>query len=246
MTTLPLDPAAPSAGPRWGIADAAVGWVFAVFLASLLGALTTSAAGYSADTEAADLPLWLTLLGSPFLWVGFVGVPVWAATTKGRGVVADFRLRFRARDLPGAAAAGVAAQLVLVPLLTLPLIWLTGTDADKLGEPARELADKVHGVPGTLAFVLVVGIGAPIAEELFFRGLLLRSIEKRFGLAWAVPGSAVVFAATHFQGLQFPALIGAGLVFGLVAVRTDRLGAAMACHMAFNLTTVVNLLWVHG
>ncbi|QXC62809.1 CPBP family intramembrane metalloprotease [Aquihabitans sp. G128] len=245
MTTLPLDTAeAPRA--RWGIADALIGLCVAIVVANYLAAACVAAAGYPVATDSADLPLWLNLVGSPLLWLGFVGVPVWAAHVKGNGVVTDFRLRLRATDLPLAGAIGVVTQLVLVPILSLPLIWATGADVDDLSRPARELADKVNGPFATIAFVLVIAIGAPIAEELFFRGLLLRSIQKRFGTAWAVAGSAVVFGLTHFEGVQTPALIGAGVVFGLVAVKTDRLGAAMVCHMAFNLTTVVNLLWIHG
>ncbi len=245
MTTVPFDTADPAQGPGWGLGDAVIGWVIALSAAALLGLASLALAGYDqADVDADRLPLWLTLLQSPFLWVGFIGVPVWAATTKGAGVVADFRLRIRAIDFPVAGGIGVFAQLAIVPLVTFPVLWLTGTDADKLGEPARQLGDKVSGPGGTLLFILVIVIGAPIAEELFFRGLVLRSLENRFGTVWAVIGSAVVFGATHFQPVQFPALTAAGVVFALVAVKTDRLGASMVCHMAFNATTVVNLLWI--
>ncbi len=244
MTTLPLDHADAAQQPRWGLGDAVAGWMIAVVAATILGGASLALAGYDqADVDADRLPLWLTLVQSPFLWVGFIGVPVWVAATKGNGVVADFRLRLEARDVPLAVAAGVLAQLVLVPLVTLPILWLTNTDSGKLGEPAQKLADKVHGAPSTTLFVLVIAIGAPIAEELFFRGLLLRSLEKRFGLAWAVAGSSIVFGATHFEALQFLALAVAGAVFALVGIRTGRLGASMICHMAFNATTVVNLLW---
>lgn len=245
MTTVPFETADAAQAPSWGLGDAVIGWAIALSAATLLGLASFSLSGYDqADVDAERLPLWLTLLQSPFLWVGFIGVPVWAAATKGAGVVADFRLRIRAIDIPIASGIGVLTQLAIVPLVTLPVLWLTGTDADKLGEPARQLSDKVSGPGATLLFILVIVIGAPVAEELFFRGLVLRSIEKRFGTVWAVAGSAVVFGATHFQPLQFPALTAAGVVFALVAVKTNRLGAAMVCHMAFNATTVVNLLWI--
>ena len=89
-----------------------------------------------------------------------------------------------------------------------------------------------------------MGIGAPIAEEIFFRGLVFRSFEKRFGRWWALGLSSIVFGVTHFQPLQLPALIVAGLVFGGLVVATDRLGPAIVAHMAFNLTTAVNLVWL--
>ena len=93
-------------------------------------------------------------------------------------------------------------------------------------------------------FIVVVGLIAPICEEVFFRGLLFRSFEKRLGAWWALGLSSVLFAATHGQLLQFVPLIAAGAVFGYLVVRTGRLGPAIVAHMAFNLTTVVSLLWL--
>lgn len=226
--------------------DAAVGWVFAVLAAGLIGSLIVQAAGYGPGQEKSidDLPMTLIAAQYPPLWLGFVGVPVWAAWTKGRGLVEDFKVRIAAFDLVG-VPLGIVAQLVMVPVVSLPFIWLSGSDADALSEPARELADKAQAgsTIGVVLFALVVIVGAPIAEELFFRGLVLRAVEKRFGTTIGLIGSSVAFGATHLQALQFPALTAAGLLFGWLAVRYDRLGPAILCHMAFNATTVVTLLW---
>lgn len=246
MTAAPIAPAdATTTPPRWGMGDAVLGWVIAQACAALALILVLQPAfGYSAEQVAdKDVSLGFTSLTFPPLWLGFIGVPVWVAAVKGRGWVADYRVRLRAIDLPAGAVAGLAAQFLLVPLLSFPVLWLTGTDTDRLSEPARELADKATTPGGVLLLFLMVGIGAPIAEELFFRGLLLRAIEKRFGTTWAVVGSSVVFGATHFQALQFLALTGAGAVFALLTVRTGRLGPAIVAHMAFNTATVTVLVW---
>lgn len=238
-TDVPLRPT------RWGMGDAIGGWLIAYVSASLLGALLYAAAGYtSQELKDGELPLSMIALGYPPLWLGFVGVPIWAAATKGNGWVRDFRARFKPRSLPFDAAVGVAAQLLLVPLVSLPMLWLTDTTTEELGRPARELSEKANGAGGILLFILIVGIGAPIAEELFFRGLVMRSMEKRFGLGWGVVGSSVVFGATHFQFLQFPALTCAGLVFAWLVVRSDSLWSGVVGHMTFNMVTVVSLVWL--
>ena len=54
--------------------------------------------------------------------------------------------------------------------------------------------------------------------------------------------SAVVFAAGHFQPLQFPALFAFGLVAGILAQRSGRLGPAIWAHVGFNATTTIALL----
>ena len=83
---------------------------------------------------------------------------------------------------------------------------------------------------------------APVVEELFYRGLVLRSLEKRRWPRWAVVvGSAALFAAMHFQVLQFPGLFVFGVVLALMTLITGRLGPAIWAHAGFNGATVVLL-----
>lgn len=244
MTAAPPTADAVRHAPRWGMGDALVGWLFAYISAALLGALILAAFGYTGDEVTPDnLPLSMIALQYPPLWLGFVGVPVWAAATKGGGWVHDFRVRFRALDVPLGLVVGVVAQLVVVPLVSWPVLQLTGTDPDDLGKLARDLGAKADSSVGVVLLFVIVVIGAPIAEELFFRGLVLGSLEKRFSTGWAVLGSSVFFGATHFQALQFAALTAAGAIFALLVVRTGRLGPAIVAHMAFNAVTVVHVVW---
>jgi len=240
----PVDPGARALRqPRWGLGDAVGGWVLAYSATAIATALLLAAFGYSSDDAAHNrLPLSMIALSYPPLWLGFVGVPIWAAATKGNGWVHDFRARIRGIDVAVGVAAGLAAQLVLVPVVSYPWLRLLHQDVDDLARPAKELADKAGSTPGIILFAVIVVIGAPLAEELFFRGLVLRSIEHRVGSIWAVVLTGVIFGATHLQPLQFPALAVAGMVFGLLAVRADRLGPAVMAHMTFNAATVISLL----
>ena len=83
---------------------------------------------------------------------------------------------------------------------------------------------------------------SPIVEELFFRGLLQRSLLRWMGPAPAIALQAGVFAFTHFQKLQFAALFAFGVVLGYLAHRTGRLGPGIAAHMVFNGAAVLNLV----
>jgi membrane protease YdiL (CAAX protease family) len=85
-------------------------------------------------------------------------------------------------------------------------------------------------------------VAAPVVEELFFRGLVLRSIQARYSDWLAVVGSAVLFALVHFQPVQLPALLLFGIVVGYLALRTKRLGMSIFAHAGFNATTIVYLL----
>ena len=90
--------------------------------------------------------------------------------------------------------------------------------------------------------VLLTVVGAPIVEELFFRGLVLRSFERRLRPALAIGATAVLFSLAHFQVLQFLALVIFGVIAGVLAHRAQRLGPAIWAHVAFNATTVIALL----
>jgi membrane protease YdiL (CAAX protease family) len=169
-------------------------------------------------------------------------VPWVVARLKGRGLVADFGLRFKPLDVPVGAFWGAITQLVLIGLLYAPLFWLTDISLDEMSEPARDLTERASDPFGVAMLILIVGIGAPIFEEIFYRGLLLRSLERRFGSVWAVVGSGLVFGLAHFQPLQAPALTLFGVVVGILTVRYGRLGPAIAAHVVFNMVAVVNLL----
>jgi membrane protease YdiL (CAAX protease family) len=143
-------------------------------------------------------------------------------------------------DVPLGVVVGIGVQLS-VALLYVPLFWVTDIDRRDLDKPARELSDKAHGA-GVLLLVLIVVIAAPIVEEIFFRGLLLRALERRIGTPLAVVVSSAMFAATHFQVLQLPALFVFGLVAAVLYVRTGRLGPGIVAHLAFNATAVYALL----
>ncbi len=229
--------------PQWGVVDAVVGWVLAEVAAVVIGGVILSLAGYTGKRATiAHLPLSLIALTYPPLWLGFVGAPVYAAVRRGNGMVRDFACRISRLDVPIGIGAGLAAQLVLVPLVSLPLLKLLGRTASDLEGPARTLADKANDPFGVVLLFVIVVIGAPIAEELFFRGLVMRSVERHFGVPAAIGISAVAFGATHFEGIQTPALIAFGLVLGWLVYRTGRLGTSIVAHMAFNAVSIITLL----
>ena len=121
------------------------------------------------------------------------------------------------------------------------------------GEPL-ELARAPEAVQGIwiacrgLCAVLIV----PLAEELAYRGYLMRVIRSRAfeTLPLAAVGcpallvSSVVFGASH-GALWFPATV-AGVAYGWLAMRTNSLGEAACAHAVTNaLLALEVLLWGH-
>lgn len=218
--------------PRWGMGDAAAGFVVAFVLSNVLVGVWLGVRGVE------EVDLGAMAVGQVGLWGGLLGAPLLASRRKGAGNLRDdFGLAFEVRDLRW-LAVGVACQVIAVPILYLLLQQLTG-DLD-VEAAARELTDRAHG-PAFVVLGLLVTFAAPVIEEVFYRGLLLRAAERRWGTRIAVVVSSAVFAASHFQLVQFPALFGFAVVLAVLTVRAGRLGPAIAAHVAFNGVTIVAL-----
>ncbi|MEZ5349557.1 MAG: CPBP family intramembrane glutamic endopeptidase [Microthrixaceae bacterium] len=225
--------------PWWGLGDVAAGILVAQVLSLVVVVIVYTTAGW---TEATDVPLWATALLQMPLWAGLAGTALYVSRLKGNGPVQDYGLKMKLLDVPLGLLAGIACQLLVLPLLYWPLLQLLGRSSDELSEPAEDLAGRASGTTGWVLLTLIVVAAAPLVEELFYRGLLLRSLERRGWPTWAVVvGSAAVFAAMHFQALQFPGLFVFGCVLALLACFTGRLGPSIWAHVGFNATTVVSL-----
>jgi uncharacterized protein len=235
----PVAPPEPPGDVRWGMGDAAAGTVIAILASGVVAAFVAVIADLD---DFDDIPLWGAGLLQIPLWAGLVGVPWWATNRKGRRSLAiDFGLRMQWRDVPIGLAWGVGGQ-ILLGLVLLPVYRALGIDEDQVGETAERLADRATDPFDIAVLFVVVVIGAAVFEELFYRGLWLRAIERRLGTAAAVVLSSVLFGLVHFQWVDTIALAGFGLIAAVLTVRSGRLGPAIWAHVAFNLTALIALL----
>ncbi len=190
-------------------------------------------------------PLWLMGL----LFYAVVFGPMLVAALRGLGAVDAgwrwVRTQVQARDL----AWGVVVWISTVAsgAVTVPLIRMVGI-------PFRSNGDVVANYrtldTGLFAVTMVAAIvGAPLVEELFFRGLVLRGLIDRIPPWAAVVGQAVAFGLYHLipgfgsanAGLVV-VLTGYGLVFGLWARHFRRLGPTMVGHAITNTVAFLILL----
>jgi membrane protease YdiL (CAAX protease family) len=234
----PPDDAPTRVPPRtWGIGQVVVGYVVA-FLTSSIGV-----GGYLAVTGGSSgrITLGLAITALVSLWVGLFGTVLYVTRRRAHASMREeLGLAFQWVDLPVGAAVGLASQLWLLWLVYLPLRLASPRTAHRLDKPAKDLTNAAHG-PGYVVLAVLIVVGTPLVEELFFRGLLQRSLLRRMGPVAAVAVSAVAFGLAHEQLLQLPGLIAFGLVLGALAWRTGRLGPGIVAHAFFNLVTVVAL-----
>lgn len=223
------------------VGEAVGAWAAAWLAGSVLSSIVASVSGAPSIREAGAGWLALAMLAT---WIPMlIGVwwfqrPQHPQRLGLRSLAERFGLGFRRIDLLG-IPLGIATQLLLVRAVYLPLkaIWPNTFSLDRIEESARTLYDSVSGsTAGIVALVLLVTVGAPVVEELMYRGLLQPTMVRRFGPRVGISLVALWFALIHFQPVGIPGLFAVGLVLGLCQWRTRSLGLAILTHLAFNAT----------
>lgn len=218
--------------PRWGLWDVLIGLVGTILIGLAVGA----------GLYFADAPIALAvLLGTLAPWIMLAGYPVLVARLRGNGARIDFGLRLTWSDTGWGLLGGVTA-LLLAGIAAL----ITQAFFPDVTSAAAEVADELSLEGGRFSlvlFALMVMVGAPIVEEIFFRGLMFSALRKRgVGAVLTIVISAVVFAGFHLEPLRFLVLLPSGLVLGWVRWRTGSTGAAMLTHGVVNAPGALALL----
>ena len=226
---------------RWGLVEPTVALVLGI-IGAAIGLVVATV------TTGADLTEDMTLAGTvgslAGMWAVYIAVIAYTVRARGSGSARDdLGLGVRPLDLLSGILGGLVSSVVVVQLVYV-MLQLTSIvdedDLDKLDDPAQRLGETAEGA-GFLLLALFIGIGAPIVEEVFFRGFLQPAAIRRFGPVAGVIVTALVFGAVHFQVLQFPALAAFGVVLGVMAYRFRRLGPSIVAHMVFNGLTLAAL-----
>jgi membrane protease YdiL (CAAX protease family) len=260
-------PAAERPRPWWGFGDVMAWFLIGQVAALMLNLFVAQRGGYALDRPTgpgarlgeatgrvgvgqppgvtptwADMPLWLSQgVAQLPLWAAFIGGSVFATVRKGFGPVRDLKIAFRPVDVPIGLGVGIACQVLLNPLVYRVLFLFTPEQDVSRG--ARGITDKATSPLLVLLLFVTVGLLAPVAEELFFRGLALQSLVRRFGRVGGLILSSAFFAIAHTNPLYFVALMPFALILGWLVLRFDRLGPSIVAHVSYNLVTATVLVF---
>ena len=195
-------------------------------------------------TEQEELELQDKLLVLVGPWVALAGWPLFATRTRGNGPVRDLALRTTWRSAAIGVLFGVAG-------LVSALVVLSIQQSLTHEQPSARAADVAHifvsTSPVVLAlFALATAFGAPVVEELAFRGLTYGAFVNR-GVApvWSVLGTTVLFALFHFEPQRLLVLAVLGGWIGAVRAVTGSTTASMVAHMAINVPGAIGILLAH-
>jgi len=131
----------------------------------------------------------------------------------------------------------IFALLILIAGVCFYLI--TGID------PMRYLRFTLPDETKTVIFFLITGgVISPVAEEIFFRGLLY-SFLRRYGVTAAVVISTALFALCHLKGDNIPIIqMTGGVIFAVAFEQSGSIITPLLIHMLGNLSIfAINIIF---
>ena len=231
---MPGDASVPGRRPRvtWSWSEA-IGVYLLAFLAAGFATLPAVATIHDEDLAniVASVLAALVILGVLLLWLQRFH-PIWREA-----------IGFPQRVWPE-LRAGVLFGLALYPVvvlgvgvvLTLLLQAVSGSEVTAPEQVSRHL--PAIGTAMTVVYAIAI---APVGEELFFRGILFRSLRQRYGFAVGLAGSGALFGLVHYvpgawQGsvLLIGVMVFTGVALAWFHARRENLLANVAAHMTFN------------
>jgi membrane protease YdiL (CAAX protease family) len=166
------------------------------------------------------------------------------AGSKGAG------LTFTARSLAW-GAAGIICAWPVVQAAGIGFVALheyrTGSEvAQQVSHPTLKLLLDNQNSPWAWSIAALAIIGAPVVEEIIYRGFLQSAFLKLTGKPWlSILITSVLFMGVHMMpGSNIPwysaATVGIlGLCMGIAFERTKEIGVPITMHVLFNLANVV-------
>jgi membrane protease YdiL (CAAX protease family) len=226
----------------WGAASALLVALAIVVVSGALGMLAIAwfEGGFAAldRVPANDASAGIRMFA---IWqVLVVALTLLAAT---RGGVRDV---LSLRDVP----QGLRTLLAALGLLAVLQVAMAGIQYfliqhDMLAD-LRLFYDLVRG-PDWMLTAAVIGIGAPLSEELLFRGFLQSALARtRIGFWWAALITAALWTTLHagYSAVGLVEVFSIGLVFSWLLWRTGSLWVPIFCHAAYNSLIVLVLRFV--
>jgi membrane protease YdiL (CAAX protease family) len=229
--------------------SAYLAWAIFCFVFALVGGILYFAMGHGTDPQAfataASRNFYFTQISTAIFYLAFVlAMRRVLRKRRGRGSFTDYFRPIGGRPLLYAALSGLVWSGVVVLLLSI--LWST---MHWQYHPAAAGAMAHSHSIGRLAMLgLMAVVLAPLAEEMFFRGLLLEWFQQRLAPLPSALITAAIFALWHLRFLQHPGIVGwiataaiagQGFLCALWAQRTLSLRAPAAAHATYNATLIL-------
>lgn len=165
-----------------------------------------------------------------------------------------------ARSAPAAAgwltiqlrsvALGAALMLLCWPIVlgvnlitVLAVRYFSGAEPPQIAHTQLQQILDNRDSPWAWGLIAAAVIGAPIVEEVLYRGLLLRGVLLASRMPWlSVLLTSALFAGVHVGATgahALPQLFALSICISIALLHTGKLGVAVGMHIMFNLLNVL-------
>ena len=220
--------------PRWSGGELARVIMLTILIAGLLPfahmALLSTSAGWQLDQH-----LWIS--GSMLVLDAFVVLTI-LTFAAGKGPSIGAAIGFPSRKLLRGIRAGLFGYLAVFPWLFI-LLWLVVEVARWLGfqpplEMIQELVFEDNRTSVLVLTTLLACVIGPVAEELFFRGIVYTALRQRMPRLVAMLVSGALFSLIHTSLVGFLPIMVLGCLLAYLYERTGSLASPLAVHMLHN------------
>lgn len=119
---------------------------------------------------------------------------------------------------------------------------MAGTDLLTSALDLMENAFNAKTSLDSLVLILTVAVGAPIVEEILFRGVLFEELNRQCSVKTTIFLTALIFGLYHFNILQSPNTFVMGLVLAWTYYRTQSIKASMIVHATNNILALIPII----
>lgn len=134
---------------------------------------------------------------------------------------------------------------ILLPILVSIILLNTP------GELVRNNNDTMHIVNTVVSAIFIVGLGAGVVEEMIFRGIIMKALEKRWGKVISIMVPSIIFGLIHAIGMNmnimdilllFIAGTSVGIMFSLIVYESGSIWSSAIVHGFWNVIMIGNIL----
>jgi len=151
-----------------------------------------------------------------------------------------FQLNFL--PLKDAIIQGIKGWLTIIPfVLLISLIMNSLIDNQNGSNPLLEIVLNNNNYFAFILLFVTTTLLAPFFEEIIFRGILLPTLSRDFGIILGIIVSSFIFALAHLSLGEMPPLFVLGIGLGITRIASGSLLSSVIMHSLWNGLTFFNL-----
>jgi len=174
----------------------------------------------------------------PPLWIVFYQIK----SLKGEFTFKKDYFQFNYLSPKDAILEGIKGWLTIVPfVLLISLIMNSLIENQNGSNPLLEIVLNNNNHFSFIILFITTTILAPLFEEIIFRGILLPTLSRDFGIILGIIVSAFIFALAHLSLGEMPPLFVLGIGLGITRIASGSLLSSVIMHSLWNGLTFLNL-----